>query len=172
MEVIRHRLIEGGTMGLEYDASWDALECIIMLSGRLRVEYSVGEYVLQPGDTLSVQPVMQDVLVTALDDADFLYVCSTNVFDQYSDGTRELQRLVEEIEKKDGYTASHCERIRRNSLLIGHKMGLSSSDLIALSCGALFHDIGKINIPDEILLKKGRLTEEEFNITYISSLLS
>lgn len=151
-------------MGLEHETDWKAMESIFVLNGVLLVEYGDEQTVLSNGDNLSAFPVIEDILITAVEDSDFLYISSVEVFDEYSDNTRELQRLVTEIEKKDGYTASHCERIRRHSLLIGHQMGLSTSDLFSLSCGALFHDIGKISIPDEILLKKGRLTPEEFDI--------
>ncbi|WP_243834882.1 HD-GYP domain-containing protein [Alicyclobacillus sacchari] len=48
--------------------------------------------------------------------------------------------------------------------MIGCELNLNAIELLSLSCGALFHDIGKIQIPDEILMKPGRLSPEEFDI--------
>ena len=49
------------------------------------------------------------------------------------------------------------------SVLIGEKLGLSEEDLKALKIGGLFHDIGKIGVPDSILLKPGKLTDDEYS---------
>jgi putative nucleotidyltransferase with HDIG domain len=53
-------------------------------------------------------------------------------------------------------------RVRRAALALGHELELQPEDLHALRLGGLFHDIGKLAIPDAILLKPGRLTEAEF----------
>jgi two-component system response regulator RpfG len=73
-------------------------------------------------------------------------------------------RLAKAGEYRDEDTGNHILRISRYSKLIAHRLGLSHErcDLIAQS--APMHDIGKIGIPDAILLKPGRLTPEEFKI--------
>lgn len=73
-----------------------------------------------------------------------------------------VQGLVKAVEAKDPYTAGHSERVMQYSMAIGHEMGLSPNDLKILQTGTLVHDIGKIGIPDKILLKPGRLSNEEF----------
>lgn len=72
--------------------------------------------------------------------------------------------LVQAIDAKDGYTAGHCERTTRLSILIGEHLGLDKSEIEGLRRGSLLHDIGKIGIKDEILKKPGKLSEEEFGI--------
>lgn len=67
------------------------------------------------------------------------------------------------VEAKDTYTRGHSERVSEYSMLIGKRLGLSQSDIRTLKIGGLFHDIGKIGISDSILLKKGKLTPEEYN---------
>ncbi|NMB20237.1 MAG: HD domain-containing protein [Firmicutes bacterium] len=59
-------------------------------------------------------------------------------------------------------TLRHCQRVRTLSLVIGENLGLSSSELTTLSLGSLLHDIGKKQIPRDILLKSTPLTEEEW----------
>ncbi len=67
------------------------------------------------------------------------------------------------VEAKDSYTRGHSDRVSAFSVLIGEELGLYDKDLRTLRVGGLFHDIGKIGIPDTILLKKANLTEDEYN---------
>ncbi len=75
-----------------------------------------------------------------------------------------LEALVESLEARDPYTAGHSRRVSRYSILIARQLGLCDSEIEALRIGALLHDIGKIGIPDAVLLKDGRLSDEEFRI--------
>lgn len=70
--------------------------------------------------------------------------------------------IITTLEAKDIYTASHSDRVRRISLCIGEKMGLSPVTLNELESAAHLHDIGKIGIPDIILIKPSALTDEEY----------
>lgn len=72
--------------------------------------------------------------------------------------------LSKAVDARDTYTAGHSERVAEISLLIGKRLKLSEEELKKLEYAALFHDIGKIGIPDCILLKNGRLTVEEFEV--------
>lgn len=67
------------------------------------------------------------------------------------------------IDARDPYTAGHSKRVADMSCKIGKKIGLSEKDIECLELAALFHDIGKIGIPDHILHKAGSLDDEEFN---------
>lgn len=70
--------------------------------------------------------------------------------------------LAAALDARDPYTAGHSLRVADYSLTIGREIGMSSSELDVLKRAALLHDIGKIGIRDTVLLKEGRLTEEEF----------
>ncbi|MCS7203925.1 MAG: HD-GYP domain-containing protein [Thermodesulfovibrio sp.] len=72
--------------------------------------------------------------------------------------------LADTIEKRDPYTGGHTKRVMDYSLLIGIEMGLSKKELEDLKLAAILHDIGKIGIRDVILLKEGKLNEEEYQI--------
>ena len=75
-----------------------------------------------------------------------------------------IQLLRHTVEAKDSYTKGHSDRVSAYSVLIGKKLGLSDEDLKKLEIGGLFHDIGKIGIPDSILQKNGRLSKYEYSI--------
>lgn len=74
-----------------------------------------------------------------------------------------IQALATTIEAKDSYTHGHSDRVARYCLIIAEEMNLSNDFINTLNYAALLHDIGKIGIPEEILNKPGKLSEEEFN---------
>ena len=74
-----------------------------------------------------------------------------------------IQTLRYTVEAKDSYTRGHSDRVSEYSVLIGEKLGLSAEQIKTLRIGGLFHDIGKIGIPDSILLKPSKLTDEEYS---------
>ncbi|OWA35436.1 hypothetical protein B9G55_12400 [Saccharibacillus sp. O16] len=70
--------------------------------------------------------------------------------------------LAAALDARDAYTAGHSQRVAQYSLLIGRAAGLGQEELDLLNKTALLHDIGKIGVRDSVLLKDGRLTDEEF----------
>jgi diguanylate cyclase (GGDEF)-like protein len=75
-----------------------------------------------------------------------------------------VEALANALEAKDEYTSTHARWITDMSLLVGKELDLDRDALKRLELGALFHDIGKIGVPSEILQKPGPLTDEEFEI--------
>ncbi|MER2108880.1 MAG: HD domain-containing phosphohydrolase [Solibacillus sp.] len=74
-----------------------------------------------------------------------------------------IKTLVKSLDARDPYTAGHSERVAKYSVWIAERLGLDEAACDQLYKAALLHDIGKIGIPDHILLKHGRLTDEEFD---------
>ena len=74
-----------------------------------------------------------------------------------------IQTLRYTVEAKDTYTRGHSDRVSELSVLIGKHLGLSDDDLKILQIGGLFHDIGKIGVPDTILQKESKLTDDEYS---------
>ena len=74
-----------------------------------------------------------------------------------------IETLRYTVVAKDPYTRGHSDRVSEYSVLIGKYLGLSDEELHTLKIGGLFHDIGKIGIPDSILLKPGKLTNDEYS---------
>jgi putative two-component system response regulator len=75
-----------------------------------------------------------------------------------------LATLARAVEAKDGTTGDHCDRLTRNGVAFGRFLGLNRPDLQALARAGVLHDIGKVGIPDAVLLKPARLTSEEWII--------
>jgi putative two-component system response regulator len=85
--------------------------------------------------------------------------------------TDELERaesvlftLAQSIEGKDPYTHGHCERLSDYSARLGEHLGLAEDQIVALRRAGMVHDVGKVAVPDAILLKPGKLTELEWEL--------
>ena len=85
--------------------------------------------------------------------------------------TDELERaeavlftLAESIEGKDPYTHGHCERLSDYSARLGEHLGLAQDQIVALRRAGMVHDVGKVAVPDAILLKPGKLSEQEWKL--------
>ena len=76
--------------------------------------------------------------------------------------TAAMESLSATVDARDSYTAGHSRRVQQLALAIGRELGLSQAELDLLGHAALFHDIGKLAIPDAILLKPASLTTEEW----------
>ncbi len=68
------------------------------------------------------------------------------------------------IEARDAHTDGHCQRLSTYASALGGELRLPGDDLLALRTGGVLHDIGKVGVPDAILLKAGKLTAAEFEI--------
>lgn len=75
-----------------------------------------------------------------------------------------LKGFVKAVEARDAYTNEHSNRVAEMAVALGRELGCSEEELNLLDFAGRLHDIGKIGIRDNILLKPGRLTEEEFEI--------
>jgi putative two-component system response regulator len=72
-----------------------------------------------------------------------------------------MTMLGQIVEARDPYTEGHCERLAQYATALGAALGLDPFDLDTLNRGAALHDVGKIAVPDGVLLKQGRLSSEE-----------
>jgi len=88
-----------------------------------------------------------------------------------------IYSMLDMLELRDGYTGAHVQHVEDfmsfmiDEMLINNKWELSRKDAYIYSQSALLHDIGKIAIPDSILLKPGKLTEDEFEIVKTHTVL-
>jgi putative nucleotidyltransferase with HDIG domain len=97
-------------------------------------------------------------------------------FDLVAAYDKTLEGWAKALELRDGNTMGHSQRVTDITLRLAQQMGFSQDQLIHIQRGALLHDIGKMAIPDHILLKPGPLTEEEWAImrqhpTYAAEML-
>lgn len=91
-------------------------------------------------------------------------VAHKRLTDQLEDAESILFAQARMAEARDGYTGDHVARVAHNAMVFGRELDLSPEDLAILRRGAVLHDIGKLGIPDAVLLKPGKLTPAEWKI--------
>ena len=154
----------------------DLMEFYYILEGAVVIEDGADSVKLEKGDYFYVNNIKETIAVRTIEDTKMLYVSSQPVYNLLYTYTGELRSLLDKSEQKDTYTHNHSNRVQDLSVKIAHKLGLSSEINYTMSLASLFHDIGKFFIPDEILNKTSKLSDEEFNYikmhsTYSSELL-
>ena len=83
-----------------------------------------------------------------------------------------IASLAAAIEARDPYTVGHSARVTQYSVAIAESMGLNSDEVEEVRLAGILHDLGKIGVPDSILNKPGRLTEEEYSAIKMHPVLS
>lgn len=156
---------------------------VVMISGMQTVESAIGalrlgafDYLMKPFDLRQVEAVVK----RALEHHDLVVAkqrYENHLEELVEQRTAELDRalnslegayrstlkaLTAALETRDSETHGHSERVVSYSLRLGREYGLSSEEMKALEFGSLLHDIGKIGVPDSILRKPAKLTEEEW----------
>ena len=121
------------------------LVLFLMLIGIL---YKTSKTMLKQNDELIEQKREIEISYKKLDDS---YKCT-------------VLALSNAVDARDPYTAGHSMRVSKISLLISEELKMTDEDSRILEYAALFHDIGKIGIPDDILNKKGKLTDHEYTL--------
>jgi len=87
-----------------------------------------------------------------------------HLIDELDSAEAAFMALALTIEARDPMTIGHCERLAKHAVRLGRALGLAEDDLDALHRGGYLHDLGKVGIPDRVLLKAGPLTAEEFDL--------
>lgn len=111
-------------------------------------------------DEFLVKPLQPAVLRTRIR----TMLRNKRVVDSLEEAETILFALAQTIEHRDKTTGNHCQRLAALSVALGSALGLPQEDLLALHRGGYLHDIGKIAVPDAILFKPGKLTQEEWAI--------
>ncbi len=156
---------------------------VVMISGMQTVESAIGalrlgafDYLMKPFDLRQVEAVVK----RALEHHDLVVAkqrYENHLEELVEQRTIELDKalnslegayrstlkaLTAALETRDSETHGHSERVVTYSLRLGREYGLNSEEMKALEFGSLLHDIGKIGVPDSILRKPAKLTEEEW----------
>ncbi len=156
---------------------------VVMISGMQTVESAIGalrlgafDYLMKPFDLRQVEAVVKRALehhelIVAKqryeNQLEELVEQRTAELDRALDSLEDayrstLKALTAALETRDSETHGHSERVVSYSLRLGREYGLNRDEMKALEFGSLLHDIGKIGVPDSILRKPAKLTEEEW----------
>ena len=122
----------------------------------LVLDNDIKERVLQGVDYMYSNPGSEDSVIAAKDTAETLLGV---VADSSS-----INISLNNLKVCDDYTFRHCVDVATMGVLVGQKLGMSKKDMNAIAVAGIMHDIGKTQIPDSILNKPGKLTDEEFKI--------
>lgn len=112
-----------------------------------------------PDDCIRL-PAQPDELLLRLSSA----LRAKRATDSLEDATAVITSLANAIEGRDAYTRGHVERVSTYAVEMGRRVGVPADDLAVLRIGGVVHDIGKVAVPDHILNKPGKLTDEEIAI--------
>jgi putative nucleotidyltransferase with HDIG domain len=80
------------------------------------------------------------------------------------DALEAVETLNATVDARDPYTAGHSQRVQEIALAIAHELGITGPELDAIAHAGLFHDIGKLGVPDAILTKPAALTDDEYSL--------
>ena len=148
-------------MGMQFDEDRVAAVAPMVLDGG-RMGWIVAMTPVSNGNGFSARQLR---LLSGIAHQSKLAISNATRFDNLeSTFLSTVEALANALEAKDEYTSSHTRWITDMSLEVGRRLGVPEERFKALELGALFHDIGKIGIPHEILLKDGPLTDEEWAI--------
>ncbi|WP_028390282.1 HD domain-containing phosphohydrolase [Bacillus cihuensis] len=139
-------------------------EFIYILSGQIEYVENGRKTNLKKNDYFSAKNIKKPILFEAKTDVSYLWIITEPTFHHISEDIENLRKLVLNVESKDKYTYNHGIRVANYSVKIASKLNFSKDQMKDLYLAAELHDIGKINIPLEILQKPGKLTKEEFDI--------
>jgi len=172
-----------GTELLQYIKKHDPETAVIMVTGVLDVNTAVDslrlgafDFVTKPFDLPSIRHAVKRALERrrllvenrsyqeelerkVRERTEELNGALREVEESYKDT---LEALVTSLDAREHETQAHSQRVREYTLTLAREIGLEAADMIHLGRGALLHDVGKIGVPDSILLKPAKLTSEEW----------
>ncbi|MCM0647905.1 HD domain-containing protein [Clostridium swellfunianum] len=138
------------------------MEFFYIISGTVVCEKGEETITLGAGEYFYVKDLKESVYLKTITEVSMLYVANQPVFHFLSDVIKNITEMRQQVEKKDMYTHDHGLRLEGYAIRIGQKLNMTKARLLNLGYAAGFHDLGKINVPDEVLKKPGKLTNEEF----------
>jgi putative nucleotidyltransferase with HDIG domain len=149
---------------LDPSGSEATMEFFYIIEGEVVLEKPPNKATLYKGEYFYTHNLSELTYFKAATKVKLLYVSTKPVFHYLSNRIEELKKIVEDVQNKDLYTLHHSLGVQENSLKIAKRLHWPHDRQEVLFYATLFHDIGKINTPIEILNKPGRLTNEEYEI--------
>lgn len=177
MEIMFQTVYKDSLMWLAPSDKKNTVEFFFIIKGNVTLEDRNGTVKLRENDCFYTKNLKSKILLKSNTDLKILYISTCPVFKHLDSFYDELNYLLDKITEKDEYTKNHCKRVADYCLFLSRKLKCTNEVFDNLVVASLFHDVGKCLIPDEILQKKIKLTEDEFeeikrHPTYSRKLLS
>ncbi len=164
IEVMVQKMTEGATVLLSPSATKESLEFFHVLYGSVCLRTTDGPRILIPGDSFYTDWLECSVQIEVLKPSTLLYVSNAPLFNDLNDRQEKLQTLLQQVDSKDRSTFVHSKHVLFYSMKLATRLERSQDDLNDLANAALFHDIGKCYVPDEILKKPAILSDDEMTV--------
>lgn len=164
IEMMKQTISQGKLLILIPSEEADVQEYYYILDGKIEAEVDGIKIEVGAHDFISARNLEVPVHFTTRTEVTLLSVSTAPIFHYLSDVIKALKEVGEAVERKDRYTFKHSSRVADYAVKTAAKMKLGKERTERLYLASIFHDIGKINIPEEVLKKPDKLTNEEFDI--------
>ena len=164
LEIMRQTILADAIMWLTPADMPETLEFFCLISGAIIIKLDGEEITLGVGDSFHIHGLKQEVFLHATENTELLYVTNSPMFDTVHDFQNELEELLKDINNKDQITYEHSKQVMKYAIKLFNKLPAEKNAISAdeMITAALFHDVGKCFIPDEVLKKKGKLEPHEW----------
>jgi len=163
-EVMKQKISAGSYFTISPGDNDELMEFFYVLDGKITYQCHDKNITINQGEYFYAHKLDEDLCLKAESNVTMLYISTQPLFHLLSNEIKELNEINSMIARKDIHTEQHNERVRSYCVRISKKINLSNEKFENLVFAAVYHDIGKINVPDEILLKPSALTGEEYEL--------
>ncbi|WP_335873064.1 HD-GYP domain-containing protein [Bacillus sp. 2205SS5-2] len=140
------------------------LEFFYIIDGEVESDVDGEKQVLGRNDYITVKGLEESLIFKVKQPLTLLWITNEPLFHQISREIQQLIEIVSHLEPRGSYYWNHSRRVQKLCMKIGKELRLNKNRLHDLFIGAALHDIGKVNIPEEIMNKSSRLTKSELEI--------
>jgi len=161
LEIMLHTIKANDFVMLTPSEDKSLKEYAFLIDGKLTLEQGNEILYLDKNDFFSFSRLENTVIMKCEVPVKLLYITSKPTFKHVKIFVSNLDELINKVDEKDKYTKMHCQHVMDYSIAISKKMMCDVDIIERLAISALFHDVGKCEIPDEILKKPDKLTMEE-----------
>lgn len=164
IEMMKQTILKDKLLILIPSEESDVQEFFYILEGKIEAEIDGVTVTVGPHDFISAKNIEEPVHFTTKTEVTLLSVSTVPIFHYLSDVIKALREVGKAVEQKDKYTFNHSARVADYAVKTAAKIKLQKDRIESLYLASIFHDIGKINIPEEVLKKPDKLTDEEFEL--------
>lgn len=162
IEIIIVKGKKGRTVVCNPLESKNSISFYFLLEGKIEYTENNKEEILKEGDSFCTKGLETTVYFNVLEDLKLLWFTNEPKYKLMQEYNRLLKDKMETLNKKDSYTTEHCNRVGKYFVKVAEKLNIKRDRINDCIFAALFHDIGKINIPNKILNKPEKLSAQEF----------